>query len=420
MSQARHFLLLQGPMGSFFKKLAAALRAEGHTTLRINFNGGDRLHFSSRHAKDFIGKLEDWPQTVRTIAQTHRITDLVVYGDCRPLHQIAIAQLRPLGVRIHVFEEGYFRPGWVTLEEGGVNGFSTLPKDAEFYRAYAKNNPVQPPKSSGHGASFPSLARHTISYYVASALLSMRYRNYLTHRQRTYQREGVAWVWRLTENYLLKPYRRRVMNEMISDSRPYVLVLLQLLGDSQITHHSPYHDMYDFLSEVLKDFAHNAPKELRLIVKNHPLDNGLTRYASFLRHKAASLGLGDRILYIDGGHLPTLFDHAIAAVTVNSTSGLSAVHHELPTRLMGSAVYNIEGLVSRQSLSDFWKAPQAPDKELYEAFRSYVITRTQCQGGFYTHTAIRLAVRETVARLLATSEEAKTPRSLSIVGGTQC
>ncbi|WP_250313331.1 capsular polysaccharide export protein, LipB/KpsS family, partial [Escherichia coli] len=32
------------------------------------------------------------------------------------------------------FEEGYLRPQFITVEEGGVNAYSSLPRDPDFYR----------------------------------------------------------------------------------------------------------------------------------------------------------------------------------------------------------------------------------------------------------------------------------------------
>ena len=67
---------------------------------------------------------------------------------------------------------------------------------------------------------------------------------------------------------------------------------------------------------------------------------------------------------------------------------------------MGFAVYGLPGLVSSQPLAEFWQAPTPPDKKLFEAFRGYVIDHAQIYGGFYRPMAIRLAVQESVARLL--------------------
>lgn len=384
-------------MGSFFKKLAAGLRTNGHNTLRVNFNGGDRLHFSSRYAIDFTGTLEEWPDTVESLARQHNITDLVVYNDCRPLHRSAIDRLKPLGISIHVFEEGYFRPGWVTLETNGVNGFSSLPCDSDFYRALPVTEETQ--HTVNFGPSLSRMIRHTISYYIASALFEVRYHHYRTHRPRTYQTEGIAWVVRLTENYLRARLLKQRKLKIIASKNPYFLVLLQLLGDSQITHHSPYHDMYEFLDEVLKDFAVNAPQEQYLVVKNHPLDNGLSRYSNFLHQKARSLGLGKRLIFIDGGRLPPLLRRAQGVITVNSTGGLSAIHHKLPTKSLGRAIYNIPGLASQQSLAEFWNAPTAPDPGLYHNFRNYIVAHTQLQGNYYIRGGIRYAVTGSIARL---------------------
>lgn len=399
-NQPRVFLLLQGPMGSFFKKLASGLRASGYQTLRVNFNGGDRLHFSSRYAIDFTGPIEAWPDAVEALALKHGITDLIVYNDCRPLHRSAIERLKPLGITVHVYEEGYFRPGWITLEEGGVNGFSSLPRDARFYRSRNSEN-INPTMSCtvSFGPSHGKMIRHTISYYIASAMLQMHYRHYRTHRQRTYQKEGLAWLVRMVENYLKIRLLRQRKLKLINENRPYFLVLLQLLGDSQITHHSGYNDMYEFLDEILQDFAKNAPIDTCIAVKNHPLDNGLSRYGSFLRQKARSLGLGDRLVFIDGGRLPPLLRNAHGVVTVNSTGGLSAIHHELPTKTMGNAIYNIPGLTSQQSLSEFWNQPNAPDPELFRVFRDYVINHAQLHGNYYTKRGLRCAVNCSIARL---------------------
>ena len=56
----------------------------------------------------------------------HGITDLVLYGDTRPIHAMAIARAKAAGVTVHVFEEGYLRPWWVTYERGGANGHSPV------------------------------------------------------------------------------------------------------------------------------------------------------------------------------------------------------------------------------------------------------------------------------------------------------
>ena len=54
------------------------------------------------------------------------ISDLVLYGDTREIHHIAILEARKLNITVHFFEEGYLRPYWVTYERDGSNGNSRL------------------------------------------------------------------------------------------------------------------------------------------------------------------------------------------------------------------------------------------------------------------------------------------------------
>ena len=44
---SKKVLLLQGPMGRFFKKLSIWLSNQNIETYKINFNGGDRFFFGN-------------------------------------------------------------------------------------------------------------------------------------------------------------------------------------------------------------------------------------------------------------------------------------------------------------------------------------------------------------------------------------
>ena len=126
MTQHR-FLFLQGPHGPFLHRLGGMLRAAGAQVWRVGFNAGDRAFwFRAPGYIPFRGTPDTWAATFRDIVAEHAITDIVVYGDTRPIHAQAIAAARDLDLRIHTFEEGYMRPYWVTYERGGTNGNSRL------------------------------------------------------------------------------------------------------------------------------------------------------------------------------------------------------------------------------------------------------------------------------------------------------
>ena len=53
------------------------------------------------------------------------LIDLVfLFGDCRPIHRAAHDVATAMGIDVGVFEEGYLRPDFITLERHGVNGNS--------------------------------------------------------------------------------------------------------------------------------------------------------------------------------------------------------------------------------------------------------------------------------------------------------
>lgn len=119
----RHVLLLQGPVGPFFGRVAEAMReASAASVHKINFSGGDWLFYRYR-AVNYTGTLSQWPDFLARYLEDNRIDVLVLFGDCRPVHAAAISVAAERGLTYWVFEEGYIRPNYVTLERHGVNGF---------------------------------------------------------------------------------------------------------------------------------------------------------------------------------------------------------------------------------------------------------------------------------------------------------
>ena len=83
----RNFLLLQGPHGPFFSQLGTLVEQTGATAWRVGFNGSDAFFWRNKarfiaHAKG----LETWPAVLSTIIAEKSITDIVLYGDTRPIH----------------------------------------------------------------------------------------------------------------------------------------------------------------------------------------------------------------------------------------------------------------------------------------------------------------------------------------------
>lgn len=133
MKQARSFLFLQGVCSPFFARLADRLKADGHRVFRINFNAGDWLYWGGRPAWNYRGHISGLRDFLDDKYRKFDISDQILFGDRRPVHRPAVNHGEVCGVRTHVFEEGYFRPYWVTLEREGVNGHSLLPRDLDWF-----------------------------------------------------------------------------------------------------------------------------------------------------------------------------------------------------------------------------------------------------------------------------------------------
>jgi capsular polysaccharide export protein len=384
--KGKKIALLQGPVGPFFSRFAQDLTWAGAQVCKINFNGGDWLFFT-RDCTLFRGTSQQWPAFLEAFLLEKQIDQLFLFGDCRSIHLVAHDVARKLGIPVGVFEEGYVRPDYITLEKNGVNARSSLPKSP---LAYLNSPEIPCPEALPVGRIFRFSALWAILYYAASHALRPLFPHYEHHRPLNIW-EGLYWLrgfWR-RRNYARK--ERHVLRDLSGPlSRRYFLVPLQVPTDSQLLVHSEYQRMDGFISVVLRSFAAHADSGTSIVFKHHPLDRGYNNYAKLIAGLSRQLGLHRRVLYIHDQPLSPLLDHAIGVVVVNSTVGFSAIHHGKPVKPCGIAFYDMHGLTFQGALDDFWSAAPTfrPDPELYRRFREHVIRHTQLNGNFYRRLEI--------------------------------
>ena len=149
---------------------------------RINICGGDARDWPDAEV-NFRGKFSEWPAFFDRYLRECRITDVMVFGDCRPYHvsALGIAELR--NVRVHVLEEGYLRPHWMTLEPEAVNARSTLSRDKNWFLREAARLPAEPPLPP-ITASFGRRARDSYWHYHSVVTGRLRFPHYRSHRAR--------------------------------------------------------------------------------------------------------------------------------------------------------------------------------------------------------------------------------------------
>ena len=403
--ESRSFLFLQGLASWFFDRLGRALVEDGHAVHRVNFNGGDRLFWRQPGAVAYRGRLDDWPAFLDRLLVERQITDVILFGDCRPVHRLAIPVARKRSMRVHVVEEGYLRPGWISFEDGGVNTNSPLPRDLEWYRdAAAGLRPWQ--DSPAPPESFARRAREDVLYTAARLAAAGWYPHYRTHRTRHPLVEYAGWIGRLAGRRRAERDAAAAIAALSGSAGPIFVFPLQLDGDYQIRN-SPLGGIRPAIEQVVKSFARLAPTATRLLVKLHPLDDGLADWACVVRQIAALHGVAERVIVIDGGNIETVLRYARAVVTINSTAGMQALAQGVSVIALGNAIYDFPGLTFQGELDDFWRAPTPPDAQLYDAFRRVLAARAMIPGGFFSEAGLRLAINAAVNRLEAAEPQTR-------------
>ena len=401
--QRRNVLFLQGPHGPFFRALSDMLRAAGCRTWRAGFNQGDRAFWPD--ADSYIPHddgPQDWPDHFAALITRLGLTDIVIYGDARPVHAQAVEIARAAGLTVHVFEEGYLRPYWITYERGGSNGNSRLMRlSIDDMRAALDRDAVELPDAPARWGDMRQHVFYGALYHAMVLAGNRRYRKMPPHRALTVAQELQLYLRRLARMPLHAVERALATRRVRHGGFPYHLVLLQLEHDASFQSYSPYASMTEFLDVCVAEFAAGAPGHHHLVFKAHPLEDGRVPLRRHLRRLARAHGVAERVHFVRGGKLAGLLDHARSAVTVNSTSGQQALLRGLPLKVFGDAVYAKPEFVSDQPLAAFFARPDRPDAQAYRVFRHYLLETSQVPGGFYSARGRRRALRRVVDMMLA-------------------
>lgn len=409
----RRFLFLQGPHGPYFDRLGQMLRAAGARVWRVGFNRGDEAFWPDRASYiPYRGTVEDWPGAFEALLAEHVITDLVLYGDVRPIHATAVARAKAAGITVHVFEEGYLRPYWVSYERGGANGHSRLMDlSVDDMRAALKGIDTDQPDAPARWGDMRQHVFYGAAYHSYVLLRNRGYGNFRPHRDLSVGKEFRLYLQRLLLMPLQALDRAQATWRITHGGFPYHLALLQLEHDSSFQAHSPFSTMTEFLDVVIEGFARGAPRHHHLVFKAHPLEDGRVPLRVEIARLARAHGVADRVHYVRGGKLARLLDHARSAVTVNSTAAQQVLWRGIPLKVFGEAVYAKPEFVSTQPLDQFFAQPTRPDSRAYRDYRRYLLETSQIPGGFYSARGRRQLMRQVVDLMLAAEDPYDALRS---------
>ena len=380
----KNILFLQGPIGFFFRDLDLLFRSKGATTFKITLNAADWLFSNKDDTYPFKGERDEWIHFIESFLKEKKIDKIFLFGDCRFYQSHAIEMSMKLDIDVFVFEEGYVRPDFVTMERYGVNNFSKISRDPYFYTAL-EDDYLKPSNTLPAHPKYSRMAFAAVFYYLASHFFAFRYPHYVHHREPNAVKEFFWWWRNIFRKVKYKFTEKGLLAKLTGKlSKKYYFVPLQTHNDFQLTEHSDFSTIENFITEVLHSFTEYAPKETLLVIKHHPSDRGRKNYEVYISELSKQLGISERVITMHDLHLPSCLKNAIGTVTINSTVGISSLFHRTPTITLGDAVYDMDGLTSQgMLLDDFWENYKIPDDILFHKFRSYLIQTTQLNGSFY-------------------------------------
>jgi capsular polysaccharide export protein len=399
MPEARHFLFLQGPISPFFPLLAKKLETQGHRIFKINLNLGDQLHWKCTHTTNYRGSLSRWENWIEQYLHDHQITDILLLGEQREYHQIAIKIAQREGIQVVVTDFGYLRPDWITFEHNGMSTESLFPKNPGDILELADRCRHRE-MGKVYEDSFFNQAFWDVLYHFAAIFGWALFPGYDNFRRHNPVQDYFGILLRLVRRRWVEPKANEFVRWISKSDIRYFVYPLQLQHDYSIQAYSPYTGNEQPMEDILRSFAHAAPDDAHLVVKIHPLDPSPFKWKHLVLSDARRLNILDRVHFLDGGNLYKLLYSAQGVVTINSTTGIATLQEGIATKILGQAIYNIEGLVSRQPLDEFWNDPQHPDIPLRDAFIKALADTVQLKGTYYQQPGLDNAVKEAVDRLL--------------------
>jgi capsular polysaccharide export protein len=392
----KNVLLLQGPVGPFFLKLAQFLEQRGATVHKINFNPGDEWFYSPKRLNTFLygHTLDFWPNYLEKYIVQNHIEAIFVFGDCRPIHRPAKLLCQEYKIDLWVFEEGYYRPNYFTMEFVGVNAYSRLSKVSLEHLPKTESSITDSPMTEPlktYDRSHIWMARNAFLYWLINITQPAKSENYDHHRELDLAM-GYRWARNVLSYfyYVLKEraIQKKLTAKFLPDKNPLFLFPLQVHDDAQMVQHSKFESVEEVIQLVVTSFHKhiqiNSYTNPILLIKHHPMDRGHKNYSRYIKRLSETLGLEDCVYYLHDLDLDSIAPNLTGCITVNSTYGLKALCQGVPVINLGASFYNKPGITYQKSLDEFWHNPGTVSLDKVEQFKRLIISQTQVNGCLYS------------------------------------
>ena len=265
MANQLKVVLLQGPVGPCFSRMQASIINSNFYCYRILFNAGDALFCDNKQfTHTFKGNLEEWSNWFDKFIKNKETSVVILFGSDRPIHTIARNICKKYSIKVLSFEEGYFRPGYVSLEEGGNNANSPyaglMPNDEEFSRLSSSDLEESNILSNN---SFQYKCWYGFIYYFCSEVFSSMKQRRLFHKHLNLCDQAVGWA----KNYILWKCRIKEEERLFKklSKEDYYLVPLQLDTDMQSRFQSNGWNKNNLIEEAIRSFANFGKTKSHLV-----------------------------------------------------------------------------------------------------------------------------------------------------------
>ena len=391
----KNIVLFQGPVGCFFNELEELFIKNNNTTSRFIFNKSDEYFSNSLNEIKYLDGIDKWNDYIYNFFNNENIEIIILFNDLRPFHKIAISIALKLNIEVFVFEQGYLRNGFITFERNGVNTNSiTIPKSRLIYEkmnfkySYKHNiNKEQKEIKS----NYYKLVKYIVIYGVLNKFFNSKYK--LNNNNSYYKydiiKDGLKWIYSRSLKFVFKKKTLKQINFLKNHKKnKYFLIPLQLNNDTQLLFNSPFNDINEFIFTTIQSFAKFSNKDEYLVFKVHPLNPDLMEFNNYIKTLSKKYHILDRVIYLNSGDLGVLIKNSKGVVTINSTVGISCVFHLHPLKVLGNAIFDIDGISYQGNLDDFWVDDFKPEYQIVSNFLNYILYYTQLSGSFYVENTI--------------------------------
>ncbi len=376
-------LFLVGPIGTFFSRLSNYLEENNIRTYKISFPLYEYGFPKSRLIK-FHQDIYLFKNFLKEILIDKEIKHIFMYGNVLIPHREALSLVEELKkedieIHTHIFELGYLRPNFVTLENKGVNYNSSLIKSREFYLEQDSYESFPIPKK--HARFRIRKIWKTISF------INHSFKKYKIVNSEHKLQPKPIYIWYQIKGFFLKFYFKLSeykLKKKCFFRNKFFIAILQVSTDSQLTEGSDIKDNKEFIYKIIKDFAKANLNNINLVFKHHPRDRGYTNYFNLIEKFSKEFGIYEKVFYIHDYFLSKIFQNlnCKGTVLINSTVGYQSLYHSVPVKALGISPYNIEGLTDRRDLISFFKNPPSVDRLLLNKFYKYILENSQINGNF--------------------------------------